>query len=158
MIALTVPEVRRLAQALAGPAEELPARLRWSRWRRRHQATAARCHAARRARRHPPPVGQVAPLVAVPGTPALTDARWERVAPRLPAPAGRRGRRPIEHRRILGGMLWVMRTGAAWREAPAEFGPWQTLYSRYTHWQGVGAWASILEALLADPPQAAATS
>ena len=58
MIALTVPEVRRLALALTEPAERRALRLRWSRWRRRHQATAARCHAARRARRHPPPAGR----------------------------------------------------------------------------------------------------
>jgi hypothetical protein len=151
MIALTVPEVRRLALALAGPAGEWAQHLRWSRWRRQHQATAARCHAARRARRHPPPPGRAAPIASVPSTPAMTEERWGRVAAQFPPGQSRPGRPAHDHRRLLGGMLWVMQTGAPWREAPAEFGPWQTLYSRYTRWLGDGTWGCILAALLADP-------
>jgi transposase len=97
-------------------------------------------------------------VTAVPGTPALTDERWGRLAPHLPPQKSRTGRPAHDHRRLLGGLLWVMRAGATWREAPAEFGPWQTLYSRYTLWQGDGTWASILEVLLADAPRATATS
>jgi transposase len=96
--------------------------------------------------------------MAVPGTPALTDERWGRLAPHLPPQKPRTGRPAHDHRRLLGGLLWVMRAGAAWREAPAEFGPWQTLYGRYTLWQGDGTWARILGVLLADAPQATATS
>ena len=89
-------------------------------------------------------------MVAVPGTPALTDERWARRRAAAPgAAAGQRGAaRRTTTGGVLGGMLWVMRTGAAWREVPAEFGPWQTLYSRYSRWLDDGTWGSILAALL----------
>src|SRR3954454_7110324 len=106
-----MPEVRRLVRALAEPSAHRERRLRWSHWRRARQASARRCHRARRAGRHPPP--EYAPLVAVavPGTPALTDAGWERAAALLPA-NGRRGKQWRDHRALVAGILWVMRTGA----------------------------------------------
>jgi transposase len=45
-------------------------------------------------------------------------------------------------------MLWVMHTGAAWREVPSEFGAWQTVYSRYVRWRRDGTWGRILAVLL----------
>jgi putative transposase of IS4/5 family DUF4096 len=145
-VALTVPEVRRLLHAVAEPLARRAARLHWSRWRRAHQATAARCHAARRARQHPPPADRGPVVVAVPGTPLLTDACWARAAPLLPANR-RRGGQWQEHRRVLGGILWVMHTGAPWRELPTHFGSWQTAHSRYQRWRRDGTWAGILTAL-----------
>ena len=85
----------------------------------------------------------------MPGTPALTDAGWARVAPLLPA-NGRRGQQWRDHRRILAGILWVMRTGASWREVPAALGPWQTAHTRYTRWRRAGTWAHIIATLV--PP------
>ena len=87
--------------------------------------------------------------VVVPGTPALTDENWDRVAPLLPANGGR-GRQWGDHRRVLGGILWVMRTGAAWRELPPAFGAAKTAYDRYARWRRDGTWARILAAL--QPP------
>lgn len=89
-------------------------------------------------------------MVAVAGTPALTDARWGRVERRLATGPGKRGRPPTDHRRVLGGVLGVMRTGVAWRAVPEEEGPWQTLHSRYTSWLSDGTWDRILAVLLAD--------
>ena len=89
-------------------------------------------------------------VVAVPGTPPLTDAGWERVSRLLPA-NGRRGGQWRGHRQVLGGILWVMRAGAAWRELPAAFGAWQTAYDRFSRWRRDGTWDHILAALL---PQA----
>ncbi len=88
--------------------------------------------------------------IAVSGTPALTDAGWARVAPLLPA-NGRRGQQWRDHRRILGGILWVMRAGAAWRELPAAFGACKTAYDRYARWRRDGTWARILAALTLPP-------
>ena len=44
-------------------------------------------------------------------------------------------------------MLWVMRTGAAWRDLPARFGPWETVHGRYQRWRKAGLWQQILDAL-----------
>jgi transposase len=101
------------------------------------------------ARRHPPPEAPDPPVVAVPGTPALTDAAWARVVPLLPANA-RRGKRWRDHRRVLGGILWVMPTGAPWREVPEAFGPWQTVHSRYRRWRRDGTWARVVRCLQAS--------
>jgi transposase len=52
----------------------------------------------------------------------LTDTAWEQIRPRLPA-NGRRGQQWVEHRRIVNGMLWKLRTGAPWRDLPERYGP-----------------------------------
>ena len=54
------------------------------------------------------------------------------------------GRPANDHRRILEGMLWVMRTGSAWRFLPEHFGPWQTIHSRYQRWGKAGIWQRIV--------------
>ncbi len=149
---LSVPEVRRLVAVLAAPPEERAYRLRWSRWRRAHQATARRGHIARRVGSQPPSAAvAVPPIVAVPGTPALTEAGWARVAPLLASAPRTTGRPPQPHRPILTGILWLIRRGASWRAIPAEYGPWQTLASRYQRWRRDGTWARIVGALLAVP-------
>jgi Putative transposase of IS4/5 family (DUF4096) len=102
------------------PEEKRDFRLGWSVWRRAHQALAARCHAARRAlRREGLPADPASPTATVlaPEGAALTDAEWGLLAPLLPQrpPAGRYYH---DHRRVLGGILWVARTGSSWREVP----------------------------------------
>jgi Putative transposase of IS4/5 family (DUF4096) len=125
--------------------------LRWSQWRRQHQALARRGHVARRAARQrlPAPADPPAPTVLA-GTAALTDRLWQQVTPLLPPQKPPRGRPALDHRRLLEGMLWVMRTGAPWREIPPAFGSWHTLYSRYRRWDEDGLWARICAVL--QPP------
>ena len=148
MVALSVPETRRLVAALAAPDGAREHLLRWSRWRRTHQATARRGHVARRAGGAPPPARWAEPpTVPVPGTPALTDAGWARVAPLLTAKPGRTGRPPRDHRAVVAGILWVLRRGASWRAVLPEHGPWQTLASRYQRWRRDGTWARIMACL-----------
>ncbi len=52
---------------------------------------------------------------------------------------------------MLDGCLWVMRTGAPWRDLPRRFGPWQTVYHRYHRWHTDGTWRLILEQLGLTP-------
>jgi hypothetical protein len=145
-----VPEVRRLLLTLTEPPDHLDFRLAWSTFRRQHQAVARRCHMARRAHHQPDPHGALPVQILGPAVPELTDARWARVAPLLPPQKPRTGRPAHDHRTILAGMLWVARTGAAWRDLPAHFGPWETVHSRYHRWRKVGIWQQILEALHQD--------
>jgi hypothetical protein len=145
-----VPEVRRLLLTLTEPPDHLGFRLAWSHFRRRHQAVARCCHAARRARQHPEPQGTLTAWVLGAPDPELTDAHWARIAPLLPPQKPHRGRPAHDHRTILSGMLWVARTGAAWRDLPAHFGPWETVHSRYHRWRTAGIWQQILDALHQD--------
>ncbi len=80
----------------------------------------------------------------------LTDAQWERLRPYLPAPQPASGRPNHDHRRIINGILFRLKTGIPWRDLPARYGPWQTVYSRYRRWQQAGIWQRILAALQAD--------
>ena len=145
-----MPEVRRLLLTLTEPPERLERRLIWSTFRRRHQAVARRCHAARRAPQPPDPEDTRTVQIRGPPVPELTDARWARIAPLLPPQKPRTGRPAHDHRTLLAGMLWVARTGAAWRDLPAHFGPWETVHSRYHRWRKAGIWQQILETLHHD--------
>ncbi len=138
--------MQRLWQAQDEPSWRQALRLHWSRFRRAHQAVAKRCHVTRRARQHPFPTEQVAQPIALAGLEALTPERWEQLCPLLPQHAAT-GRPAVEHRLIVEGILWIMRTGSAWRELPERFGPWQTVASRYQRWRKEGRWARMLQVL-----------
>ena len=47
-------------------------------------------------------------------------------------------------------MLWVLRTGAPWRDVPERYGPWQTVYDRFNHWRKDGTWDKVLAHLQAE--------
>jgi transposase len=73
----------------------------------------------------------------------LTEEAWSIIAPLLPA-QGRRGGQWREHRTILNGILWKLRTGAPWRDLPERYGPWQTCADRLYRWRRDGTWDRIL--------------
>lgn len=77
----------------------------------------------------------------------LTDTEWERIAPSLPPQRPATGRPAKDHRTVLNGMLWILRTGAPWRDLPERYGNWQTVYSHFRRWREAGLWDRILVAL-----------
>jgi transposase len=77
----------------------------------------------------------------------LTNAQWERLQPLLPPPKPKIGRPAVAHRRILNGMLWILRTGAPWRDLPERYGPWRTVASRFYRWRKAGVFQQILDTL-----------
>ena len=122
--------------------------LRWSRFRRAHQAVAQRCHIRRRERQTTnAPASSVPRIIPLPETVALSDEFWERIQFLLPPQKPAKGRPAHDHRRVLHGILWVARTGAPWREVPPDFGPWETIHSRYRRWRKEGRWQDIIAAL-----------
>lgn len=78
----------------------------------------------------------------------LTDAQYARLQPLLPRSG--RGGQWKDHRTIINGVLWIARTGAAWRDMPSRYGPWQTVYDRFNYWRRNGQWRALLAALQAD--------
>ncbi len=86
----------------------------------------------------------------MPRTGVLSEAAWERVAPMLPSSDGRRGRPFRDHRQVIEGIVYRYRTGIPWRDLPAEFGPWQTVWKRHHRFCLDGTWDRVLTALLAD--------
>jgi transposase len=75
---------------------------------------------------------------------ALTDQQWERLQPLLPPQKPPTGRPAADHRRILDGILWFLRTGAPWRDLPERYGPWRTVASRFYRWRRAGLWDQLL--------------
>lgn len=83
----------------------------------------------------------------------LTQEQWEVVRELIPAPARRadgRGRPWREARAVLEGILWVLRSGARWKDLPAQFPPYQTCHRRFQHWVRSGVLRRVLEALAQD--------
>jgi transposase len=80
----------------------------------------------------------------------LTDRQWARLAPLLPPERPRTGRPNHDHRRMVNGILWRLKTGVPWRGLPERYGPWETVYSRFRRWQQAGVWERVLAALQAE--------
>jgi transposase len=75
------------------------------------------------------------------------DEQWALVDPHIPRRKARTGRPPSDPRLMLNGILWILCTGAPWRDLPERFGPWQTVYDHFRKWCKSGIFARIIEAL-----------
>lgn len=83
----------------------------------------------------------------------LTDVEWAVVEPLLPAPSRHpRGGRPEKHprREIVDAILYVVRTGCAWRQLPVDFPPWETVYWYFTRWEQQKLTFRMVDALRAQ--------
>ena len=76
----------------------------------------------------------------------LSDSDWEIVAD-LFAEHRRIGRPRVDDRLMLNGVLWVLCSGAAWRDMPERFGPWSTVYQRFRDWRNQGTFNKMLKRL-----------
>ena len=77
----------------------------------------------------------------------ISDEQWAALQPLLPT-NNRRGHPWKDHRMVINGILWILNTGAAWRDLPERFGPWQTVYDRFNYWRRDGTWHRIGRELL----------
>src|SRR5438552_7269990 len=77
----------------------------------------------------------------------LTDPEWERLEGKLPSSQGKGGGQYKHHRRVINGILWVLRTGAPWRDMPERYGKWKTCHDRLLRWRRQGIWEQVLQAL-----------
>jgi transposase len=80
----------------------------------------------------------------------LNDRQWKKIKPLLP----HYGSPPrVDDRRVISGIIHMLRCGARWRDCPAEYGPYTTIYNRFNRWSSKGIWQQIFEALTgAHPP------
>jgi transposase len=78
----------------------------------------------------------------------LSDEQWALLEPLLPVErTGGPGRPWTPHRRVVNAILWRTRTGSPWRDLPAAYGSWQTVYGRHRTWSGDGTWDRVLRGL-----------
>jgi transposase len=75
----------------------------------------------------------------------LSDAEWAAIEPHLPR--GRRGAHRVDDRRVISGIVHMLRSGARWRDCPLDYGPYTTVYNRFNRWSRQGVWSDIFYAL-----------
>ena len=81
----------------------------------------------------------------------LRNDQWRRIKNLLPGKKGDAGRTAKDNRKFIDAVLWVARTGSHWRELPASFGKWNSVFQRYNRWSEKGVWESLFKALSDDP-------
>jgi transposase len=77
----------------------------------------------------------------------LTDKQWAVLEPLIPQPSTEGRPAEIERREIVNGILYVLRSGCAWRHLPHDLPGWGTVYSYFRRWRREGVWDHVLAAL-----------
>jgi transposase len=81
---------------------------------------------------------------------AIKDADWERIKHLLPGQPGQHGKVAKNNRLFIDAILWISKTGAPWRDLPAYFGNWNSVWRRFDRWAKKGVWRRVFE-VLQDP-------
>ena len=77
----------------------------------------------------------------------LSDDQWQRIAPLLPTDV--RGKDRVDDRRVISGILHVLKSGCRWCDCPPEYGPPTTIYNRFVRWAERGVWERLFRELAA---------
>lgn len=78
----------------------------------------------------------------------LTDEQWRRIEPHLPTKV--RGKKRKDDRRIISGIVHVLKSGCRWSDCPEAYGPHTTVYNRFARWARRGIWENLFRALAAS--------
>ena len=78
----------------------------------------------------------------------ISDEKWAVIGPLLAKDSREtRGRKRKDDRLMFNGILWILKTGAPWRDLPPEFGPWKTVHKRFLQWAKLEIWDKLLKTL-----------
>ena len=77
----------------------------------------------------------------------LSDEQWRQIEPHLPTDV--RGKDRVDDRRVISGILHVLRSGCRWKDCPPEYGPPTTIYNRFVRWAERGIWERLFRELAA---------
>jgi transposase len=83
----------------------------------------------------------------------FSDEQWSKIQPHLPT--NQRGPERKDDRRILSGIMHVMKVGCRWKDCPSDYGPHKTIYNRFARWSERGIWQRIFEAVAVGSTAAA---
>ncbi len=75
----------------------------------------------------------------------LSDEQFSKIEPLLPTDT--RGKERVDDRRVISGIIHVLKSGGRWIDAPTDYGPRKTLYNRFVRWADKGIWARLFETL-----------
>ena len=75
----------------------------------------------------------------------LSDEAWSAIEPHLPK--NQPGARRVDDRRVISGIIHMLKCGGRWQDCPSDYGPPTTVYNRWNRWSRRGVWGRILAAL-----------
>ena len=81
----------------------------------------------------------------------LSDGAWDRILPHIIGDERTRGSSGRDNRLFVEAVLWIVRTGAPWRDLPEVFGAWNSAFRRFSRWSAKGVWHRIFAAMADDP-------
>lgn len=81
----------------------------------------------------------------------ITDRAWGIIAPHLPGKKGDWGGVAKDNRQFINAIVWVLRTGAPWRDLPPEYGDWSNTHRRFCRWRDKGVRERLLEVVIEEP-------
>jgi transposase len=77
----------------------------------------------------------------------LTDEQWQKIEKMFPANKGKRGGQWQDHRQVVNGMIWILCSGAPWRDLPERYGNWKRVYDRFRRYRIDGFFGQLLRKL-----------
>ena len=79
----------------------------------------------------------------------LSDDAWAVIEPHLPhTGSGQLGRPRLDDRRIVSGILHVLRMKCYWRDLPQQYGSYSTVFNQYNRWRKRGVWQSVYDIIM----------
>jgi transposase len=81
----------------------------------------------------------------------ISERVWAILKPHLPGERGKWGGIAADNRRFINAVLWILRTGAPWRDLPPAYGGWSNTHRRFIRWRDAGRWECLLNALIQEP-------
>jgi transposase len=78
----------------------------------------------------------------------LSNEQWQRIQPHLPRKV--RGKPREDDRRIISGIIHILKSGCRWKDCPEPYGPVTTIYNRFARWARQGIWENLFRAIAAN--------
>lgn len=81
----------------------------------------------------------------------ISDRMWALLEPHLPGRRGTSGRNARDNRQFINAVIWILRTGAPWRDLPPAYGDWKNTNRRFCRWRDKGIWERLFKKFVKDP-------
>ncbi len=81
----------------------------------------------------------------------ISDQTWALLEPHLPGRAGAWGGNARDNRLFINAVLWILRTGAPWRDLPPDYGSWSNTHRRFIRWRDKEIWEGLLAKMIQQP-------